>query len=84
MPWPFRRQLSVDFLNVPHEPSGFERVAAAAQARHYDAATVVALIDSVLDGQQTLEPDDRNVELIDVLLDVRNLLRVPVTPGRSS
>jgi hypothetical protein len=47
-----------------------------------NAARAVAFIDAKLDGQQVLEPDDRNTELIDALLDLRNLLAVPAIPGR--
>lgn len=47
-------------------------------------ARAVVFIDAKLDGQQVLEPDDRNTELIDVLLDLRNVLAVPVVPGRPS
>lgn len=71
----------------PNRPRPFLRPAAprpAAALRPDGTWKALALIGSVLDGQQVLEPDDRNQELIDVLLDVRNLLRVPVVPGRSS
>jgi hypothetical protein len=79
MPFWNRPRISPDFIAVPHEPSAAERA-----GTRYTARDVVAFVDSILDGQQTLEPEDRNVELIDVLLDVRNLLAVPVTPGRSA
>jgi hypothetical protein len=91
MPFFFRpRRLSADFLPVPHEPSAAERADPDLKdftdptGQRYSAREVVAVIDSILDGQQALAPDDRNVELIDVLLDVRNLLAVPVIPGRSA
>lgn len=79
--WPFRRRLSVDFIPVVQEPS---RAELPDLPRPPDGIAAVALIDSVLDGQKAHHPEDRNVELIDVLLDLRNLLRVPIIPGRSS
>ena len=42
------------------------------------------MIDSILEGQQTQWPEGRNTQLIDVLLDLRNMLAVPVIPGRPS
>lgn len=82
MPWPWRRKLSVDFIQVPHEPSAAER--AAAPAGPYTARQVVGFIDAILERQQVHWPEDRNAELIDVLLDLRNMLAVPVIPGRSA
>lgn len=78
-----RARLSPDFIAVPAEPSGAELVAPA-EARQFSAAQVVTLIDGHLCDQSGLLPDDRNTELIDVLLSLRNLLTVPVIPGRSS
>jgi hypothetical protein len=63
---------------APHEPAAAER-----SGRRSDRA-IVAFIDSRLDGQQALEPDDRNDELVDALLDLRSLLTVPVVPGGAS
>jgi hypothetical protein len=65
-------------IAAPHEPSAAER------ARRYSAREVVAVIDSILEGQQTQWPEGRNTQLIDVLLDLRNMLAVPVIPGRPS
>jgi hypothetical protein len=82
MPWPWRRneRLSVDFLPVVHEPSGAELTA----WQPYTARDVVGLVDGLLTGQSRLQADDRNTELIDALLQIRNALTVPVIPGRTT
>lgn len=82
MPWPWRRKLSVDFIQVPHGPSAAER--AASPAGPYTARQVVGFIDAILERQQVHWPEDRNAELIDVLLDLRNMLAAPVAPGGPS
>lgn len=82
MPFWFRRKLSADFLPVPHEPSAAER--AAGPAGPYTARQVVGFIDAILERQQVHWPEDRNAELIDVLLDLRNMLAAPVAPGGPS
>lgn len=51
-----------------------------AKAPPADVATdAVALIERALRAQGRLWPDDRNDELIDVLLELRSTLRPPVT-----
>jgi hypothetical protein len=80
MPFFFRRprRLSVDILPVPHEPSAAER----ARPARYTERDVVDLVDWHLTVQSERLPDDRNTELIDALLTIRNALTVPVNPGR--
>lgn len=63
---------------VPVEPSAAER-----SGRRSDS-DIVAFIDSHLDGQQELEAEDRNTELVDALLDLRIMLTVPVVSGGPS
>lgn len=76
---PRRGRISPDFIAVPHEPSAAERTGTRHSARH-----VVTYIDAILDGQKALHPEDRDTQLIDVLLDLRNMLTVPVVPRRWS
>lgn len=43
----------------------------------------LARIRSALDAQAVLHAEDRNDELVDVLLELQTLLTVPANPGRS-
>jgi hypothetical protein len=80
MPSFFNRRLSPDFIAVPHEQSAAER----ATTGRFSAREVVSLIDGHLADQSDLMPNDRNTELIDVLLSLRNVLTIPAIPGRPS
>lgn len=75
---PFSRRLSVDFIRVPTEPSGAQLV------ERFLAGDPVELINHHLRQQSALKPEDRNIELIDALLEIRNVLTVPVIPGRTT
>lgn len=79
MPFWNRPRLSPDFIAVPHEPSAAER---AAGPGLHTSRDVVGLIDGLLRKQSELYAEDRNDELVDALLTIRNALTVPVIPGR--
>ena len=79
-----RRPISADFIAPVREPSGAELTAWQPQARQYSAGEVVTLIDGHLRQQSARPAEARNTELIDVLLGLRNVLTVPVIPGRTS
>lgn len=83
-----RPAISPTFVVPPQEPSAVQRQADVYRARIRAAWDVC---DRVLEEQRQLFAEDRDVQLVDAMLDIRQALGlgpdgsdVPVIPGRNS